>query len=1224
MKTWKSRGGLGLFVGLCILGVPGCQSSAGPEAHEAAGVVERLRSHRLNVKEAGAKPRPVLPPSGGVRVERVAGGLTVASANKARVVLPEVAQRPFRVKDLASGLTLDVALEGARPAKAEVVDGYVVYPDAHPEGADVVHRFTPEGTEDYLSFERAPSVPEVRYGLTLGAGAAGLRLVADTLEVLDGSGAPRLRMAPPYLVGADGQVTRAHVSVDGCAVDTRATAPWERPVTAPGSRQCRVRVGWSAESVKYPAVLDPVWSTTGSLATARREHTSTVLQDGRVLAVGGNDMGNLISSAELYDPATGTWATTSSLWTGRQFHTAQLLGSGRVLVAGGTLGDPINGPTRGAELYDPATGTWLAVGSMGTARTSFQSALLDDGRVLVMGGTDDSYATVASAELYDPVSNTWGPVGSLLAPRYMHEAVLLSDGKVLVFGGAGYTTSATSSELYDPATGTWAASGSMSAWFNHPLGIRLDDGRVLVVGGDYYTPASELYDPVTGTWSPSAGAPSLVRQEATISRLPDGRVLVVGGMSGTSNSADTATPEVYDPTTGTWSFGTTLGTGRTMHSTSVLQDGRVLVVGGMGLVDYATLASAELLLLNQDDVTAPTVTVTAPSEGSPVEGEVTLTASASDDYAVKRVEFYVDDTLLGTDTTEPYSFSWYTQGAVANGSHVLMARAYDASGNVGASAPVSITVNNDVTPPVVTITSPAVGSVLQGVVTVAVEASDERWGEPRVNFWDGTKLLGSDTTAPYSLSWDLTQVPGGPHNLIVKAYDVAGNEGTASITVTVSQPGTASYDSTLQVPRCVSVGALCDSGSYLTGRGTLEPELNQPNTLQGSCADGPGGLHYDESLDRIRVYTADGSPFEPGKQVTVEVSVWATYLYRSDYLDLYYAADANNPVWTYLTTMMPGGSNARKLYASYVLPSGAVQAVRGRFRYGGSAMPCGSGGYDDHDDLVFAVATDVMAPTVSLTAPSAGSTVSGTATVSASASDNRGVIRVEFFDGATLLGTDTTAPYALSWNTAGVSNGGHTLMARAYDAAGNVGQSAQVQVAVNNVQAPVTTAAYDTVLGAPRCASSGASCDSGTLLNGRAGLGPEANAPNTVDTCTDGAGGGYHSDESLDRLKVSTLDGTAIAVGKTIQIDATVWAFGGYSSDFLDLYYAPDASAPSWTFLGTMPAIAAGAHVLSKTYTLAAGSSRAVVRGVFRYNGSAGTCSGGYYTDVDDLVFVAQ
>ncbi len=951
---------MGLFAGLCLLTGQGCQTSAGPEQQDAAGVVERLRSHRMDVKEAGAKPRSVLPPADKTRVERVEGGLSVSpekpsrgdSRRPARVVLPEVAQRPFRVKDLASGLTMDVALEGATPAKAEVVDGYVVYPDAHPEGADVVHRFTPEGTEDYLSFEQAPSKPEVSYGLTLGAGAAGLRLVEDTLEVLDGSGAPRLRMAPPYLVGADGRVSLAHVSVEGCAVDTRASAPWQRPVTVPGSRQCRVRVGWNAESVKYPAVLDPVWSTTGSLSLARGALTTTVLPDGRVLAVAGiNYQVGVLSSAELYDPVTGTWATTSSLATARQLHSATLLDSGKVLVSAGR--SPDYEPLGTAELYDPVTGTWSSAGSLNTARYEHATVRLADGRVLASGGSDSIGASQMSAELYDPTTDTWSPSGSLTAPREHHKMLRLSNGKVLTVGGMN----AYNHDLYEPSTGTWTATGSMATSVYSLLMAPLPDGRVLVTGG--YEPMAEVYDPATDTWSPT-GTPPLVRIEATASVLPDGRVLVAGGSNNSSFDPQMGVTQVYDPATAIWSLGATLQQARRSHSASVLQDGRVLVVGGMGIIDYGPIASAEVLLLGVDDVTSPVATLTSPSEGASVAGEVILTVSASDDYGVKRVEYFDGDTLIGTAMSAPFSFSWYTQWGVANGPHVLTARAYDAAGNVGMSSSVSVIVNNDVTP-----------------------------------------------------------------------------------------------------------------------------------------------------------------------------------------------------------------------------------------------------------------------PTVSITAPTSGATVSGTVTISASVSDNVGVSWVHFYDGTTLLGTLTTSPYSLSWNTVGLSNGSHTLLVRAYDAAGNEGLSTQVQVTVNN---PVQTgmAVHDSTLGAPRCGSSGNSCDSGTLLNGRANLGPEANAPNTVDTCTDGISGAYHADESLDRLKVSTLDGSPLAAGKTVRIDATVWGYGSYSADYLDLYYAPDASAPSWTFLGTMTATAAGSHVLSKTYTLPSGSTRSVVRGVFRYSGSVGTCPGGAYTDVDDLVFNAQ
>jgi leucyl aminopeptidase len=152
------------------------------------------------------------------------------------------------------------------------------------------------------------------------------------------------------------------------------------------------------------------------------------------------------------------------------------------------------------------------------------------------------------------------------------------------------------------------------------------------------------------------------------------------------------------------------------------------------------------------------------------------------------------------------------------------------------------------------------------------------------------------------------------------------------------------------------VAASCDSGVLHLGRGSKGPEPNAPNTLAGSCADGNGGsFHVDESNDRVRVSTLDGSSLAAGKTVRIEATVWAYSAFASDKLDLYYAANAASPVWTYITTLTPTAAGQAKLSATYVLPAGAMQAVRARFRYGGSPTPCAAGTYDDHDDLVFAV-----------------------------------------------------------------------------------------------------------------------------------------------------------------------------------------------------------------------------------------------------------------------------
>ncbi|PTL78734.1 S8 family serine peptidase [Vitiosangium sp. GDMCC 1.1324] len=100
---------------------------------------------------------------------------------------------------------------------------------------------------------------------------------------------------------------------------------------------------------------------------------------------------------------------------------------------------------------------------------------------------------------------------------------------------------------------------------------------------------------------------------------------------------------------------------------------------------------------------------------------------------------------------------------------------------------------------------------------------------------------------------------------------------------------------------------------------------------------------------------------------------------------------------------------------------------------------------------------DTTAPSTSITAPAGGSTLSGTTTVSADASDNVGVSKVEFYAGSSLIGTDSTTPYSVDWNTTAVANGSYSLTTKAYDAAGNVGTSSTVSVTVNNATGSCST-----------------------------------------------------------------------------------------------------------------------------------------------------------------------
>lgn len=211
----------------------------------------------------------------------------------------------------------------------------------------------------------------------------------------------------------------------------------------------------------------------------------------------------------------------------------------------------------------------------------------------------------------------------------------------------------------------------------------------------------------------------------------------------------------------------------------------------------------------------PTVSITSPTSGASVSGTVSVTASASDNVGVTKVEFYVNGALMATDTTTPYVYSWNTAGLAA-GTYTLMAKAYDAAGNVGQSSNVSVTVVNDTTPPTVSLTAPANGATVSGTTAIAASAADNV-GVTKVEFYENGILLNATNVAPYSYSWNTTTVANGSYTLTAKAYDNAGNVGqSANIAVTVSNTST----STTSAP-----------GTYTAVFGNASGS-NYPNTVQ--------------------------------------------------------------------------------------------------------------------------------------------------------------------------------------------------------------------------------------------------------------------------------------------------------------------------------------------------------------------------------------------------------
>lgn len=202
-------------------------------------------------------------------------------------------------------------------------------------------------------------------------------------------------------------------------------------------------------------IYDPsagTFSPTASMSTVRSYHTATRLANGKVLITGGQlESGSAISTAEIYDLSTGTFASTNSMNKARRAHRATLLANGSVLITGGGAEDSGANITSSAEIYNPATGTFFLAVSMTRARESHTATLLSSGRVLIAGGYQGGGVSgyLASAEVYDPSSGAFiATSGSLVQARDEHTATLLSNGKVLIVGGGNYTSSLSSCELY--------------------------------------------------------------------------------------------------------------------------------------------------------------------------------------------------------------------------------------------------------------------------------------------------------------------------------------------------------------------------------------------------------------------------------------------------------------------------------------------------------------------------------------------------------------------------------------------------------------------------------------------------------------------------------------------------------------------------------------------------------------------------------------------------------
>jgi len=438
----------------------------------------------------------------------------------------------------------------------------------------------------------------------------------------------------------------------------------------------------------------------------------------------------------------------------------------------------------------------------------------------------------------------------------------------------------------------------------------------------------------------------------------------------------------------------------------------------------------------QNSNVAPTVSITAPSNGANYNApaSVTITANASDsDGSISKVEFYNGTTLVGTATASPYTVTWSN---VAAGTYSLTAKAYDNANATTTSSAVSITVNGSNQAPTVSITSPTNGATYTAPASISItaNASDADGTISKVEFYNGTTLLGTVTGSPYAYTW--TNVAAGNYSITAKAYDNA-NASTTSTAVSIT---------------------LTTSGG-----------CTQPQYAAGTAYyDGTDGTHTASQVQNT------------GHKYQCKIAGWCSSS------SAYYYAPGTGTAWQ-----------------------------------------------DAWTDLGVCSGTN-QAPTVSLTAPTSGASFTAPAniTVSANASDSDGSItKVEFYNGSTLIGTATASPYTITWSN--VAAGSYSLTAKAYDNASATTTSSAVSITVNaannpptvSLTAPANGASYTapaTVTVSATATDTDGSISKVEFYNGSTLIGTATASPFTITWSNVGAGSYSITAKAYDNASAST------------------------------------------------------------------------------------------------------
>jgi Subtilase family/Bacterial Ig domain len=469
------------------------------------------------------------------------------------------------------------------------------------------------------------------------------------------------------------------------------------------------------------------------------------------------------------------------------------------------------------------------------------------------------------------------------------------------------------------------------------------------------------------------------------------------------------------------------------------------------------------------DTTAPTVALTSPAASGTVNGVYPLAVNASDNVAVAAVQFKLDGVSLGEVTTTPFSLNWDST-ATANGAHALVAVARDAAGNQ-AEASLSITVLNDTIAPAVTVTSPADAAIVTGSISLTATASDDV-GVAGVRFTvDGINVGAEMTTAPYSLTWNSATVANGTHVIAAVARDAAGNSRiAASVGVTVNND-TAAPSVALTSPAVsttVSGSVVLDATASdnvgvigvqftLDGANLGVEHTAAPYTAAWNTTTVPNGTHVIAAVARD---AAGNSQIATSISVTVDndttapaVAITSPAASATVAGSIALGATASDNVGVAGVQFTLDGVNIGGEHATppYALTWNSTTVANGTHVIGAIARDA-AGNTQTAGSVTITVDNDTTAPTVAIMSPAEAAIVSGSVSVTASASDNVAVAGVQFkLDGVNLGAEVTAGPYEHVWDSTTAVNGAHVLTAVARDTAGNQRTALTVAIVVTNL-----------------------------------------------------------------------------------------------------------------------------------------------------------------------------